>query len=527
MSARKIGGCWNVLTPGIVASIGSTVALFCLLGARGFAAEPPLPAIENASWIWGDMQSDVAEFRTELTIEDEPTAAKVLITADNGYELYVNGELVGFDIGPEGNVWGSVEQWDIRDRLTSGRNAIGIRGICLGGSRGVIAAVRVERNGAEPLELLTNAQWKVTTEAEPAEYSRLDYTAGESWVAATVLGQMGMAPWGNLIYEGSRGGRRTGALPTRLTLGQPDESFVWPRAVAFVSDDCSIYKTLRSEAWGIEFRIDDWTRAYLMFDLPCPSKIGRKLCVIDPLRPGAEPRVLIDAGRGVIGSPSASYDGRSLYVAMAPEGTSFFHIYRVPRDGGPPQQLTNGPFHDIDPAELPDGRIVFASTRIGTFEEYHAAPSRALFVMQPDGSGIHAITHTPIFDNEPKVLADGRTSSDAPRWKRRFTPSARTARQGRRNSERMWEPSTARGCVCWATAAPRRCPMDEWPSSPSTGTSWPTRAAPRARFGRCPRVWAIWLPCLTDDCWSPCSTIKSTIGGPAYWQSSIRRTIVW
>jgi len=408
MSARKIGGCWNVLTPGIVASIGSTVALFCLLGARGFAAEPPLPAIENASWIWGDMQSDVAEFRTELTIEDEPTAAKVLITADNGYELYVNGELVGFDIGPEGNVWGSVEQWDIRDRLTSGRNAIGIRGICLGGSRGVIAAVRVERNGAEPLELLTNAQWKVTTEAEPAEYSRLDYTAGESWVAATVLGQMGMAPWGNLIYEGSRGGRRTGALPTRLTLGQPDESFVWPRAVAFVSDDCSIYKTLRSEAWGIEFRIDDWTRAYLMFDLPCPSKIGRKLCVIDPLRPGAEPRVLIDAGRGVIGSPSASYDGRSLYVAMAPEGTSFFHIYRVPRDGGPPQQLTNGPFHDIDPAELPDGRIVFASTRIGTFEEYHAAPSRALFVMQPDGSGIHAITHTPIFDNEPKVLADGR-----------------------------------------------------------------------------------------------------------------------
>ena len=93
---------------------------------------------------------------------------------------------------------------------------------------------------------------------------------------------------------------------------------------------------------------------------------------------------------------------------MAPDGESFFHIYRVPVDGGAPQRLTDGPFHDIDPAELPDGRIVFTSTRIGTFEEYHNPPSRALFVMKPDGSGIQPITFTPIFDNEPKVMADGR-----------------------------------------------------------------------------------------------------------------------
>jgi hypothetical protein len=37
----------------------------------------------------------------------------VLITADNGYELYVNGALVGYDIGPGADVWSSVERWDI------------------------------------------------------------------------------------------------------------------------------------------------------------------------------------------------------------------------------------------------------------------------------------------------------------------------------------------------------------------------------------------------------------------------------
>jgi len=75
---------------------------------------------------------------------------------------------------------------------------------------------------------------------------------------------------------------------------------------------------------------------------------------------------------------------------------------------GTPEKLTDGPFHDIDPAELPDGRIVFTSTRIGSFEEYHNPPSRALFVMQPDGSDIRPITFTPIFDNEPKVTSNGR-----------------------------------------------------------------------------------------------------------------------
>ncbi len=394
-----------------IATATSLLAFAMVPGQGRGEASPtqPLPAIDKASWIWGDMKSDLVEFRVEFDLNHPPAAARVLITADNGYELYVNGALVGYDIGPGPEIWNSIERWDVKDHLQQGRNVLGIRGLCLGGSRGVVAALRVDRDGAEPLELVTDATWRATTsEAEPEEYSLPEYEAGEQWVAATALGRMGMAPWGSLEYKGSAGGRRLGSLPVRLALSRVDARFDWPKAVAFVADDCSIYKKLRGEAWGIEFRIGDWTRAYTMFDLPCPSKIGRKLMLLDPAGPKAKPRVLVDAGQGVLGSPSATYDGKSILVAMAPEGTSFFHIYRVPVKGGAPQQLTHGPFHDIDPAELPDGRIVFTSTRIGTFEEYHGAPSRALFVMEADGSNIRPITHTPIFDNEPAVMADGR-----------------------------------------------------------------------------------------------------------------------
>jgi HEAT repeat protein len=154
------------------------------------------------------------------------------------------------------------------------------------------------------------------------------------------------------------------------------------------------------------FRIGN-TRAYTQFDLPTPSKIGRQLYIIKPARPGVKARLLLDLGQGCIGSPSASLDGKTIYASLARKGESFYHIYKIPTDGGKPTRMTNGPFHDLDPAELPDGRIVFSSTRIGTFEEYHSSPSRALFVMNGDGSGINPITFTSIFDNEPKVMADG------------------------------------------------------------------------------------------------------------------------
>ncbi|MEZ6080894.1 MAG: hypothetical protein R3C56_36060 [Pirellulaceae bacterium] len=78
---------------------------------------------------------------------------------------------------------------------------------------------------------------------------------------------------------------------------------------------------------------------------------------------------------------------------MAREDDSFFHIYRLPSAGGEAEQLTKGPFHDTDPAELPDGRIVFSSTRIGTFEEYHSPPSRSLFVMDKVGQDIQPDAH--------------------------------------------------------------------------------------------------------------------------------------
>ncbi|MBI5802019.1 MAG: HEAT repeat domain-containing protein [Verrucomicrobia bacterium] len=381
------------------------LALGLALGSAARAAA--LPPLSKAQWVWSQDTSDQCDLRKAFTLDSKPTEATVLITADNGYDLYVNGARVGSDTGAAAEVWKSVERYDITSRLMKGRNIIGIHGTDLGGVRAVVAAVSIEVKGRPPLDFVTDGTWRAASGKQAVDCSHPEFVEGPDWRDARVVGPMGVAPWGVVAWSDAVARVKSSAAAPRIELAAPDENFQWPQAVAFIGNDCSVYVPLRADAWGVAFRVGDWSRAYTEFDLPCPSKIGRKLHILKP-GAGATPRVLLDAGAGVIGSPSATFDGKALLVAAALGGEKFFHIYRVPREGGTPHRLTDGSFHDIDPAELPDGRIVFTSTRVGTFEDYHQPPSRALFRMNADGSGIHPITSTLIFDNEPKVMADGR-----------------------------------------------------------------------------------------------------------------------
>ncbi len=397
-----------------VPSIARSLEIVALLAAVSLslaarAARPSPAPLDQASWIWRAQTNNICQFRKTFTLAALPASADLLITADNGYELYLNGALLGADIGKSGDIWRSVERYNLAPRLLKERNVIGIRGTDLGGIRGLIAALRLTGLPDGQLEMVTDAGWRTSLEGDPVDYSHPEYVEGPEWSDASIVGPSGMAPWGRLEWKGAGPRKRIQTAAFRpATLSKPGPDFRWPEEVVFLGDDCSVYVPLEPDAWGVCFRIGGWSRAYTEFDLPCPSKIGRKLFALKP-DVDAQPRLLFDAGpKGVIGSPSVSYNGRSIHAAMAQEGEDFFHIYRIPSNGGEPRRLTDGPFHDIDPVELPDGRIVFTSTRIGTYEEYHSPPSRSLFTMNADGSNIRPLTFTLIFDNEPKVMADGR-----------------------------------------------------------------------------------------------------------------------
>ena len=120
--------------------------------------------------------------------------------------------------------------------------------------------------------------------------------------------------------------------------------------------------------------------------------------------------------------PSVSYDGKSILFSFcaaerAPDKWSFpdtwgqyQHIWKMDADGQNPVQLTSGWYDDFAPRELPDGKIVFSSTRRGGFHRCGMGPCPVftLATMNPDGTDVHPISYHETHEWTPDVMNDGR-----------------------------------------------------------------------------------------------------------------------
>ncbi|HEX7797493.1 MAG TPA: hypothetical protein VF456_24190, partial [Vicinamibacterales bacterium] len=119
-----------------------------------------------------------------------------------------------------------------------------------------------------------------------------------------------------------------------------------------------------------------------------------------------------------VNAPDVSYDGTQIVFAGLPAGTfdrgpvtnpGAWRIYTISADGRELRQVTRsdqeldlsqfGPargglenYDDTDPVWLPDGRIVFSSTRWPSYAQYSGVRTTNLYVVNPDGTGLHRIT---------------------------------------------------------------------------------------------------------------------------------------
>jgi HEAT repeat protein len=389
----------------------SALALACLASAQ--ANTDPLINFTGSSWIWSEppphaslesLAGGVVYFRLPVVLPHKQgiKSAEILAAADNMFTLYLNGKACG-----ESENWSQPVRINIASLLKPGTNTLAIEAANTAmGPAGLVAKLVITLKDGQRVEIRTDSLWKYSTQAETNWISKT--FDDREWHPAYVSGPIGMAPWGEIKQIPAKA-----ASPRSGQFIKVPDNFVWPKGgIAFIGDDCSLYSDGKSGPGSGSLGVTVFTarksRAFPEFDLPCPIKTGRKLFLLRQVGPDPHPDLLLDAGKGAIGTPACSFDGKRLFLSMALDGDPFFHIYSLPASGGKPVRLTNGPFHDIDPSELPDGRIVFTSTRIGTFEEYHNPPSRALFTMSPDGSNIHPLTHTFTFDNEARVMADGR-----------------------------------------------------------------------------------------------------------------------
>lgn len=125
------------------------------------------------------------------------------------------------------------------------------------------------------------------------------------------------------------------------------------------------------------------------------------------LRSG-ETTVLLDDPEGGIRDPQLDYDGRTILFSYRKGGSSNYHLYKISIDGTGLRQLTEGPFDDIEPTFLPDGGIVFVSSRCKRWVNCWLTQVATLYRCDADGANIRPISSNNEHDNTPWPLPDGR-----------------------------------------------------------------------------------------------------------------------
>jgi len=118
--------------------------------------------------------------------------------------------------------------------------------------------------------------------------------------------------------------------------------------------------------------------------------------------------VLLDDPQGTVRDPQVHYDGSKILFSYRKGGTENYNLYEINADGSGLRQLTDGLYDDIEPTYLPDGSIVFCSSRCHRWVGCWLTHVAILYRCDADGSNIRPISSNSEHENTPWPLPDGR-----------------------------------------------------------------------------------------------------------------------
>lgn len=128
-----------------------------------------------------------------------------------------------------------------------------------------------------------------------------------------------------------------------------------------------------------------------------------------------ETTTIIESKTGVVRDPEVSFDGKKILFSYRKDIDDDYHIYEINADGSKLTQLTFAKgVSDIDPLYLPNGQIIFSSTREPKYCMCNRHIMANLYRMNPDGSNIIQLGKSTLFEGHAALMNDGRVIYD--RW---------------------------------------------------------------------------------------------------------------
>lgn len=172
------------------------------------------PSETAPNWIWGSKDTEVTPhvyFRRAFEVTELPPKAVVVVSCDNGYELYINGKRIGGELAYDTDGWENAEVFDVLPYLQTGKNVIAVHGTNLGGPGGLLFSLQVGDKS-----IISDNQFRVALE-EKENWSNVDFN-DENWKSAVVIGPSGCQPWGPVRnIDGGKGLYALGTPVVRVT----------------------------------------------------------------------------------------------------------------------------------------------------------------------------------------------------------------------------------------------------------------------------------------------------------------------
>ncbi|MGD0092835.1 MAG: hypothetical protein ABSE73_23230, partial [Planctomycetota bacterium] len=126
--------------------------------------------------------------------------------------------------------------------------------------------------------------------------------------------------------------------------------------------------------------------------------------------PALPVRTLLEDPNGVIRDPDVSHDGqRILFAWKKSDRQDDYHLYEMDVASGQSRQLTSGlGYADYEGKYLPNGDIIFSSTRCVQTVDCFTTEVSNLYTCDKDGKLLHRLGFDQVHTNYPTVLNDGR-----------------------------------------------------------------------------------------------------------------------
>jgi hypothetical protein len=142
-------------------------------------------------------------------------------------------------------------------------------------------------------------------------------------------------------------------------------------------------------------------------------RAGSGIFLLSPVRPDGRLRNLTGGLKtdAIYRDPDLSFDARSVLFSCKPDLPTPCRIYEVGIDGKDLRRLTDTEYDDVDPCYLPDGKVLFVSTRCRRVTLCHNAFTvSVLYTMNGDGSQVRCISPNTVHDFKPSVTPNGQVT---------------------------------------------------------------------------------------------------------------------